>query len=171
MPPAPPRSPRPAPTQMRSDRGTWPAFVPSDHADPFAVNPVRRSGGLVLASAAALVGPLAVGGPEGATAMVAGGWLGMIGLAIGLPVLALSLLEVAWNRVRRRFDPAIDQLDLPPRLIHVLRRHGYDSIALVERTPDPALLLLANMDPRGLRDVRRAVALWRYRRWQEQGFP
>jgi hypothetical protein len=32
-------------------------------------------------------------------------------------------------------------------------------------------MLLSNMDHRGLREIRRAITLWKYRRWQEQGFP
>jgi hypothetical protein len=67
--------------------------------------------------------------------------------------------------------PPVDQLDISPRLIHILLRHGYDTIESVDSAPDAALLLLSNMDARGVRDVRRAVAVWRYRRWQEQGFP
>lgn len=160
-----------SPVPARPERGAWAASIRNDQPDPFAVNPVRRSAGLVLASAVAFFGPLLVGGPRGTTAMLAGGWLGLIGLAIGIPILVLSLIEAAWERLRCRLDPPIERLDLSPRLTHLLRRHGYDSIALVERTPDPALLLLSNMDARGLRDVRRAVAFWRYRRWQEAGFP
>ena len=166
--------PRPlwrAASAPRLERGIWAGPVGAQHPDPFAVNPIRRSATLLAARAAAFFGPLAGGGPEAAAALLAGGWLGLIGLAIGVPVLALSLVEAGWRRLRRRLDPAVDQLDLPPRLVHVLRRHGYDSIALVERTPDAALLLLSNMDPRGLREVRRAISLWRYRRWQERGFP
>ncbi len=170
MPVAPEFARRPV-VPARPGRGDWPGYAASGHADPFAVNPVRRSAGLVVASAAAFLGPLAVGGSAGATAMLAGGWIGMIGLAIGTPVLALSLIEAGWEAARRRLHPPIERLDLSPRLVHVLRRHGYDSITQVERTPDAALLLLSNMDPRGLREVRRAVALWRDRSWQEAGFP
>lgn len=155
----------------RPERGAWGIPRGSHQPDPFAVNPIRRSAGLVTASFVAVAGPLLVGGPAGTTAMLAGGWMGMIGLALGGPILILSLVEAGWARVRRRFDPPIEQLDLSPRLIHLLRRHGYDSIALVEHAPDAVLLLLSNMDRRGLREVRRAVALWRYRRWQEAGFP
>lgn len=155
----------------RPERGAWAAAVRNDQPDPFATNPIRRSTGLVAASAVAFFGPLVVGGPEGTTAMLAGGWVGMIGLAIGVPVLVLSLIEAAWECLRARLDPPIDRLNLSPRLTHLLHRHGYDSIALVEQTPDAVLLLLSNMDRRGLREVRRAAALWRYRRWQEAGFP
>ena len=143
----------------------------AQHPDPFAVNPIRRSAALVAASAAVFFGPLLVGGSDASGAMLAGGWVGVMGLALGVPVLALSLVEAGWERLRDRLRPSVDQLDLPPRLIHLLRRHGYDSIAVVERSPDAALLMLSNMDARGLREVRRAVSLWKYRRWQEQGFP
>jgi hypothetical protein len=44
------------------------------------------------------------------------------------------------------------------------------TIASVEEAPDAALLLLSNMDARALREIRRAISLWRYRRWQERGF-
>jgi len=118
-----------------------------------------------------LVGPVAIGGEPGVTAMIAGGWMGMIGLAIGLPVLGLSLLEVGWEQLRRYLDPGIDQLAISRRLINILRRHGYDSIAMVEATPDATLLSLSNMDRRGLQEVRREIARWRYLRWQAAGFP
>ena len=171
MPPALPDPPWRSHGVTRPERGAWIGPSGTAHADPFAVNPIRRSAGLVAASAAAFFGPLVVGGPTAATMMLAGGWLGLLGLAIGVPVLGLSLAEAGWRRLSRRLRPPIDLLDLPPRLVHLLRRHGYDSIDLVERTPDAALLLLSNMDLRGVREVRRAIALWRYRRWQEQGFP
>lgn len=154
----------------RPKRGGWHG-TGGGHADPFAVDPIRRSIALVVVSAVALLGPVAVGGEAGTTAMIAGGWFGLIGLALGLPVLGLSLIEAGWEHLRRRLDPPVEELDLPPRLPHLLRRHGYASIALVERTPDPALLLLPNLDPRALREVRRAIARRRYRRWQEAGFP
>jgi hypothetical protein len=141
------------------------------HPDPFAVNPIRRSAGLVAVSAAAFFGPLMMGGAAAETALLAGGWLGMMGIAFGVPVLMLSLIEEGWRQLRFRLDPSVDRLDLSPRLVHVLRRHGYESISQVERAPDGVLLLLSNMDRRGLREVRRAISLYRYRRWQEQGFP
>ncbi|CAA9583750.1 MAG: hypothetical protein AVDCRST_MAG19-4342 [uncultured Thermomicrobiales bacterium] len=169
MPPAAPRSPRPTPA-ARPEPGAW-RGAGSGHADPFAVDPIRRSAALVAVAAAALLAPLVVDGGDAAAATLAGGSLGLVGLALGLPVLALSLLEAGWDRLRRRLDPEVDLLDVPPRLARLLRRHGYASIALVERTPDPALLLLPNLDPRALREVRRAIARWRYERWQAAGFP
>jgi hypothetical protein len=56
-------------------------------------------------------------------------------------------------------------------VLHVLQRHGYETIESVDTAPDAALMLLSNMDLRGLREVRRAIAVWKYRRWQEKGFP
>ena len=36
---------------------------------------------------------------------------------------------------------------------------------------DEALMMLSNMDARTVREIRRAINLWQYRRWQEAGFP
>src|SRR5688500_14138951 len=74
----------------------------TQHPDPFAVNPIRRSTALVVVSGALFFGPLLVGGPEATAAMLAGGWVGMMGLALGVPVLALSLIEAGWDRLRDR---------------------------------------------------------------------
>ena len=41
----------------------------------------------------------------------------------------------------------------------------------VEATPDSSLMLLSNMDARAVREIRRAISIWRYQRWQERGFP
>lgn len=149
----------------------WGSSNGTSHPDLFAVNPIRRSAILVLASAAVFFGPLAAGGEAAATALLLGGWFGLLGLAIGLPVLLLSLIEWVWNEVDRWLRPRVELLPISQRLVHVLRRHGYHSIIAVERTPDPALLLLSNMTPRDIRDLRRAISLWHYRRWQEEGFP
>lgn len=143
----------------------------SAHPDPFARDPIRRSTLLVVVAGAVFFGPLAIGGDAGAMVLLMGGWLGLLGLAIGLPVLALSLIEWAYGRLCRRLRPGVDELPVPVRVVNLLRRHGYDSIAAVERAPDGALLLLSNMTARDVREVRRAVSLWRYRRWQERGFP
>lgn len=143
----------------------------SDLADPFAINPVRRSLGVVLVSALVVFGPLIIGGAVATTVMLAVGWLGVTGLVMGTPILVWSAAEEGWRRVDRRFHPRVDQLGLSPRVEHVLVRHGYASIDEVDRETDAGLLLLSNMDARGLREVRRAISLWKYRRWQEQGFP
>ena len=154
----------------RPCRGAWAGPGSSDVADPFAVNPIRRSAGLVAVSSSLVFGPSLLGRDVAATTMLAVGWLAVTGLVMGIPILALSLGEEAWRRLRRRLYPTVDTLDLSPRLTHILLRHGYESIAAVDRAPDAALLLLSNMDPRGLREVRRAISLWQYLRWQERGF-
>lgn len=161
---------RPRGSRQRLADPSW-AGGGSTHPDPFAHNPIRRSAVLVAVGGAVFFGPLAIGGEVGATVLLIGGWLGLLGLAIGLPVLALSLIEWAYGRLCRRLRPGVDELPLPDRVVHLLRRHGYDSIAAVERAPDAALFLLSNMTARDVREVRRAVSLWRYRRWQERGFP
>ena len=142
----------------------------SDHPDPFAVNPIRRSFAVVAVSAAIVFGSPLLGEEAAAVTMLSAGWLALTGLVMGTPILVWSLAEEGWRRARRRFDPSVDLLDLSPRLQHVLQRHGYRSIAAVERSSDAALLALSNMDARGLREVRRAISLWRYRLWQEGGF-
>ena len=58
-----------------------------------------------------------------------------------------------------------------PRAANLLRRHGFETIAQVERTPDSTLALLSNMDASAIREIRRAVSIWRYQRWQARGFP
>lgn len=140
-------------------------------ADPFAVNPIRRSFGLVAVCAAILVGPFLLGGEVATTVMLSVGWLAVTGLVMGVPILIWSLTEEGVRLLRRRWHPTVDQLDVSPRVVHILLRHGYETIETVDRTPDPALLLLSNMDRRGLSELRRAIALWKYRRWQDGGFP
>ncbi len=139
--------------------------------DPFAVNPIRRSFGLVVACLTVLVVPFFLGERAIMTSMLTIGWLAIAGLVFGLPVLIWSLAEASIARIRTRLHPAVDELDLSPRLKHVLQRHGYQSIDGVDSAPDAALLLLSNLDTRGLQEVRRAISIWKYRRWQEQGFP
>ncbi len=98
------------------------------------------------------------------------GWFGLTGLVICTPIFLISLAEEGWHMLERRIWPTIDQLDLSPRAHNLLRRHGFVTIASVERTSDPSLLLLSNMDARALQEIRRGISLWRYRRWQEGGF-
>jgi hypothetical protein len=140
-------------------------------ADPFAINPIRRSATLVAGCAAIVFLPWFFGDELATTVMLSVGWLAMTGLVIGLPVLLLSLGEELVGTIRRRLRPTVDALEITPRVAHILLRHGYEAIDEVDRAPDAALLLLSNMDNRGLREIRRAIALWKYRRWQEQGFP
>ncbi len=143
----------------------------SDVVDPFAINPIRRSFAVVTVSALVVFGPLLVGGTFATTVLLSVGWLAVTGLVMGTPILIWSLAEEGWRLIDRRLRPSVDLLDLSPRVAHILLRHGYESIEAVDRAPDATLLLLSNMDSRGLRELRRAISLWKYRRWQEQGFP
>lgn len=143
----------------------------SDLGDLFAINPIRRSLAAVAISSASIVLPLlCLRGEAQMATLIVTGWFGSTGVVLCTPILIWSLLEEAWGRCQRRLWPTVDQLDLSPRAHNLLRRHGFVTIASVEQTPDPALLLLSNMDARTLREIRRSVSLWHYRRWQERGF-
>lgn len=160
----------PVRSQVRAYRaGGFPGG--GDSPDPFAVNPIRRSFALVVVCALIVFGPILLGGDVAMSVMVSVGWLAVTGLVMGVPILIWSLVEEGWRLVSRRIRPPVDQLDLSPRVAHILTRHGFAAIEEVDRAGDATLLLLSNMDVRGLREVRRAISLWKYRRWQEQGFP
>jgi len=103
--------------------------------------------------------------------MLSVGWLAAAGLAIGLPVFLWSVGEWSAIAIRRRLRPTVDQLDISPRVAHILARFGYHEIDLVDQVSDAELMLLSNMDTRAVREIRRAIAIWKYRRWQERGFP
>jgi hypothetical protein len=152
-------------------RGARTSASSSTLADPFAVNPIRRSSTLVVVCAATIFIPWLISEELATTVMLSVGWLAMTGIVIGVPVLILSLIEELVSVARRRLRPPVQQLDISPRVAHVLLRHGYDSIDMVDRAPDAALLLLSNMDVRGVREIRRAISVWKYRRWQDRGFP
>jgi len=139
-------------------------------SDPFAVNPIRRAAALVAVCAVALVGPWLISEQLGITMMLAVGWLAVTGLVLGLPILIWCLGEEALSAAQRRRRPGVDLLGLSPRVEHILVRHGLTTIRSIEATPDDGLLLLSNMDQRGVAEVRRATTLWKYRRWQESGF-
>lgn len=143
----------------------------SELPDPFAEQPVRRSAGLVAVSSLIVFAPMLVDGPVGTTILLSAGWLALTGLVMGIPILVWSLLEEGWCILQRRLHPPVESLDLSPRVVHVLRRHGFDAIRDVDMASDDALMCLSNMDARGLREIRRAIGLWKYRRWQERGFP
>lgn len=140
-------------------------------ADPFAVNPIRRSFALVAGCLFALVAPWMIGDEAASAAMLSVTWLAITGLVFGLPVLVLSLIEAAVLFLRALLRPSIDELPLTPRVKHVLARHGYNTIEDLEVESDEALLMLSNLNAGGVREIRRAVALRNYRRWQERGFP
>ncbi|HEV2108282.1 MAG TPA: hypothetical protein VGR16_08470 [Thermomicrobiales bacterium] len=143
----------------------------SDLTDPFAEQPVRRSAVLVAISAVIVFAPVFIGGAVGTTILLSIGWLGLTGLVMGMPILIWSLAEEGWRILQRQMRPPVDVLHISPRVAHVLHRHGYVAIRDVDLASDDALLCLSNMDERGLRDVRRAIGLWKYQRWQERGFP
>jgi hypothetical protein len=140
-------------------------------ADPFAVNPIRRSLTLVCSCALVIFVPWLISEAAVTTVMLSVGWLAVTGIVIGIPVLFWSLGEAGVKIALARLRPPIHGLDISPRVLHVLQRHGYETIQSVDTEPDAALMLLSNMDPRGLREVRRAITVWKYRRWQEKGFP
>lgn len=140
-------------------------------ADPFATNPIRRSFALVTLCAAVVFGPFLVSPRFAETVMISVGWLAMSGLVIGVPILLWSVAEQIVARALRRHRPPVESLPLSPRLAHILRRHGFESVVSVDVVPDEALLMLSNMDWRGVREIRRAISVWKYRRWQERGFP
>jgi hypothetical protein len=140
--------------------------------DPFSVNPIRRSLTSFLVSASIVILPPAFLDADTASLiLVAVGWLAAIIMVMSFPVLVISLIEEGWGRLSRRIHPSIDELDINPRIHNLLRRHGYDTIASVDRATDVTLLMLSNFDMRALGEVRRAINIWKYRRWQEAGFP
>lgn len=139
-------------------------------SDPFAVNPIRRSAGLVAVCLAMLFVPWMISDQFGTTMMLATGWLSVTGLVLGLPILIWCSGEWVVERIHRRIHPGIELLELSPRVEHVLARHGIVTIREVETIDNESLLLLSNMDQRGVNEVRRAVTIWKYRRWQESGF-
>lgn len=140
--------------------------------DLFSVNPLRRSFFITSASWLTIFFPiLFLRGDAQALILIGAGWLAAAGIVFVTPIFIWCLLEVAWNHFRRKRHPTVDMLDLTPRAVNLLRRYGYETIASVDRTPDASLMVLPNMDARTLREIRRAVNIWKYQRWQERGFP
>jgi hypothetical protein len=107
----------------------------------------------------------------GVTLMLTVGWLAAVGLVFCVPILIWSAVAEGITIIRRRIHPPIETLNLTPRLLHILHRHGFDTIVAVDKADDPTLSMLANMDPRDVQQVRRAISLWKYARWQAAGFP
>jgi RNA polymerase alpha subunit len=156
----------------RVDRcGTYQHWQGSTLADPFAVNPIRRSLVICLASAGVIFLPWLINEQLGTTMMMTLGWLAITGLVFGVPVLLISLMEFALETVRSRLYPPVEHLGLSPRVLHILRRHGYATIEDVRRASDAVLLSLSNMDDRALREIRKQLSLRQYREWQDAGFP
>lgn len=143
----------------------------SDLGDLFSINPIRRSLGAIVVCALLIALPLVTLRGEAQLAVeIVAGWLGLTGLIICTPIFLWSLGEEGWRMLERRIWPTIEELDLSPRAHNLLRRHGFVTIASVERTTDTSLLLLSNMDSRVVQEIRRGVSIWRYQRWQERGF-
>lgn len=148
-----------------------PSHQSSDIGDIFAVNPIRRSLAAIAVCLALIAGPVTfLDGDDQVAALIATSWFTFTGLIMCVPVLLISLVEEGWRQFQRLVWPTIDNLDLTPRAHSILRRHGFVTIASVERAPDALLLLLSNMDNQTLHDIRRSISLYRYRRWQENGF-
>ncbi len=140
--------------------------------DPFASNPIMRSLATFVISAALVIVPMALLDTQlEALLMVSFGWLAIVAMVFSLPVLLISLIEAGWTKLSRRIHPSLDQLDLSPRVRNLLRRYGYESIDHVDQTSDDTFLLLTNFDPMAVRELRRAISIWKYRRWQDAGFP
>ncbi|MCC6705303.1 MAG: hypothetical protein IT334_10535 [Thermomicrobiales bacterium] len=142
----------------------------SSIGDPFAINPIRRAAGLVAVCSGILVVPWLISEPFGITMMLATGWLAVTGLVMGLPIVLWCGGEWIIEAIQRRIRPGIELLGLSPRVEHILSRHDVITIRQIEELSDDGLLLLSNMDQRGVREVRQAVAVWKYQRWQESGF-
>jgi hypothetical protein len=140
--------------------------------DVFAINPIRRSFAISAVCWAIVLVPIfLLEGDVQASILIGLGWLAAAGIVFVTPIFFWSLAEAAWSRIRWRVSPTIEDLDLSPRAYNLLRRHGFDTISSVELTPDVSLMLLPNMDARALHEIRRAINLWKYLRWQEAGFP
>lgn len=143
--------------------------------DPFAIHPIRRSGAAVFVSGLLLIGaPLAFGSSSNITTGIylTVGWLAAAIFMLALPILIISILEAGWHSLKCHVHPSVGELDLSPRVANLLRRHRFETIDDIERTPDGVMLLLSNFDAEALREVRRAVSLFRYaerqRRWDAE---
>ncbi len=139
--------------------------------DPFSVNPIRRSLVAVIGSLGIITVPFLISESAGATVMLSVGWLAMAVLVFSLPVLIWATVEEMVAALRRKVHPPVSELDLPQRIVHILQRHGVGTIRAAEHLDEASLLLMSNLTPRDAQAVERALSLWRYRRWQDAGFP
>jgi hypothetical protein len=139
--------------------------------DPFSINPIRRSLVAVVGSLGIITLPFLVSEGTGTTVMLSVGWLAMAVLVFSLPVLIWATAEELVAALRRKVHPPISDLDLPQRIVHILQRHGVRTIRAAESLDEASLLLMSNLTPRDAQAVGRALSLWRYRRWQDAGFP
>lgn len=139
--------------------------------DPFGVNPIRRSFVAGSVSLALITTPFLISDEVGATVMLSFGWVAMAVLVFCIPIFLWSVGEELVRVVTSRVYPPVSELDLPERLIHILQRHGVRTVRAAEQLDPAAFHLMANMAPRDADAVVRAINLWRYRRWQDAGFP
>ncbi len=147
------------------------AAQPNQWQDPFSTNPIRRSLAGAAIGLGVIVLPFLISEDVGATVMLAVGWMAMAMVVFCLPILVWSLVEALVRRATRRLHPPVSELELPARVVHILQRHGIRTIRAAEQLDPAAFHLMANLAPRDIEAVGRAIRLWRYRRWQEAGFP
>lgn len=147
------------------------AAQPNQLQDPFHINPIRRSFAGAAIGLGVIVLPFMVSSEAGAVVMLAVGWLAMAMVIFCIPILVWSLIEELVRRATHHIYPPVSELDLPDRVVHILHRHGVWTIRAAERLDPAAFHLMANLTPRDADAVGRAIRLWRYRRWQEAGFP
>ena len=147
------------------------ATQPTHWQDPFHTNPIRRSLTGAVLGLAVIVLPFLVSGELGATVMLAVGWLALAMVVFCIPILLWSVGEELVRRATSHLYPPVSELDLPERVVHILQRHGVRTIRAAEQLDPAAFHLMANMAPRDIAAVERAIRLWRYRRGQEAGFP
>ncbi|MGB3329620.1 MAG: hypothetical protein WBA46_11745 [Thermomicrobiales bacterium] len=143
----------------------------SNISDPFATDPVRRSAIVVAVCIAILLSAVVSNDELGTAILLSIGWVAGIALIFCVPILIWSAIEEVVAITRRRLHPPLEVLDLTPRVLHILHRHGFETIVSVDRVSDPHLMTLANIDMRDVQQIRRAISLWKYARWQEKGFP
>ena len=162
----------PAPNARAVYHATQRSAYGSSPDDLFAVNPVRRSAAISFSSWALLIVPAAfLRGDLQALLLIGFGWMAAAGVVFVTPIFFWSVAEVGWRAYRRKKHPGIDQLEVSQRVYNLLVRHGFETIEHVDRTPDSSLILLSNMDARTLHNIRRAINIWKYQRWQDRGFP
>lgn len=147
------------------------AARPNQLQDPFHTNPIRRSLAGAVFGLGIIVVPFQLSSEAGAMVMLAVGWLAMAMVVFCIPILIWSLIEAMVRWATSHLHPPVSELDLPDRVVHILQRHGVRTIRAAERLDPAAFSLMANLTPRDADAVGRAIRLWRYRRWQEAGFP
>ena len=140
----------------------------------FTTNPIRRSVILIavcLAVIATVVVLFQHGGTRGGGLLVLAAALAAAILLLAVPLLLWSIIADAARRHRRRTSPDLADLRLSVRTENILRRSGHETVADIVGLDDDQLLGLPRMEDHDVRQIRRALSLWDYRRWQESGFP